>query len=701
MPRAVSNFTNFRNAHKDWVERATPGWAAGSRYQTIRYYWSTLNANQKNAYTGAQNTWPTQFPGTIPAVPPPVKGKADVDQFFQNLENFDVARGSYTRVKENARARHQRFLDSLKERYPDDPFPSLINLAYKINRDDPDDDGQNYPDDDYWRDPDDSTAVASREFQPHEIPNVPEFQGKWKFWGEIGSGSFGRVTLWKKKSDQTPIETPQGPQHLAIKWQLNHTADVRRPIQQGRHTDAGYEIITLRNHFGPQHWRERLLLETAFTQRMSVVHEHEDRQYTVKLYGYDNRVELLGTPWNPSVHQCITNRLYQEYYNYGNLHDLIARMGEEGYTRRNPTPTPFLYHCFLSLIHAVLMMEKGSPGKKNKLPGWVPLIHGDLKADNVFLGDAKENGIGVWIYPTIHVADWGCSHEVRDVTGPENAPDGGFRRHLPWEWVDPITLNESIRKYKYSWLTQLPFKGNLRVYDDTEVAKVDGKANVYGIACIMFSLIESSDERMPKVGDKKTYVQDEYGLIDPVETGKAWNERFFSYTASVAAYEQDDMLQTIVDLLRLCLHPNPRVRPTPAVLLDQLESSVGKQQILMGKHASSNWRVAPRTPPHNHWEHWYWRPGGDDVQVQHWKDVSVPWGPLVRERGSEDSDEDGDEDGDGYAYQGGDEDGDGYAYQDGDEDGGEDGDEDGGEDGDGYAYEVFDDNGDWDDNPAS
>ena len=110
------------------------------------------------------------------------------------------------------------------------------------------------------------------------------------------------------------------------------------------------------------------------------------------------------------LHEAITHthtmQLYFDYYPGGDLFQLNARYVEEW----EPVPESFIWHCFLQLSEALAYIHHGYDRRQNSGPPhaseWQPIIHGDVKPENVFLGPPTEDSHG---YPSLVLGDFGLA----------------------------------------------------------------------------------------------------------------------------------------------------------------------------------------------------------------------------------------------------------------------------------------------------
>ena len=105
-----------------------------------------------------------------------------------------------------------------------------------------------------------------------------------------------------------------------------------------------------------------------------------------------------------------------EYCDLGTLDDLLHRLSLLRENGRNGAgdrcPEAFVWHAWMALVDALAFLQTGLSVKAGSLDssqasrkgGWKPLIHGDIKPDNVFLRLSQSSP-----YPHVLLADWGLA----------------------------------------------------------------------------------------------------------------------------------------------------------------------------------------------------------------------------------------------------------------------------------------------------
>ena len=190
---------------------------------------------------------------------------------------------------------------------------------------------------------------------PNQLGNVRDLKRSrfdevenYKNVGHVGSGGYGNCLLLQKRSNQTL---------RVCKVQKRRTEEPSEPL----------EIEILRD----------------------ILHDHP-------------RIVRL----HEAIMHTHTMQLYFDYYPGGDLFQLNARYVEYW----EPVPESFIWHCFLQLSEALAFIHHGYDRRQVSGPPsaseWQPIIHGDVKPENVFLGPPTEDSHG---YPSLVLGDFGLA----------------------------------------------------------------------------------------------------------------------------------------------------------------------------------------------------------------------------------------------------------------------------------------------------
>ena len=104
-----------------------------------------------------------------------------------------------------------------------------------------------------------------------------------------------------------------------------------------------------------------------------------------------------------------TVQLYYEYYSHGDLYNLIRHHQKN----MEFIPEAFMWHAYLQLSEALAFLHTGyDPRESQALPAdWQPVIHGDLKPENIFLSAPNPFSSNPLEreYPSLVVGDFGLA----------------------------------------------------------------------------------------------------------------------------------------------------------------------------------------------------------------------------------------------------------------------------------------------------
>lgn len=123
------------------------------------------------------------------------------------------------------------------------------------------------------------------------------------------------------------------------------------------------------------------------------------------------------------LHEAImrtnTMQLYFDYYSDGDLFKLMFRYHQEW----QAVPESFIWHSLLQLSEGLAYIHHGADRRINggPPPDWQPIIHGDIKPENIFLAPSQDHHG----YPSLVLGDFGFATI-------DEAPVAGT-----WKWQPP------------------------------------------------------------------------------------------------------------------------------------------------------------------------------------------------------------------------------------------------------------------------
>lgn len=162
-------------------------------------------------------------------------------------------------------------------------------------------------------------------------------------------------------------------------------------------------------------------------------------------------------------------------------------------------PEPAIWHMFETLIKAGLVMEQGDVDQP--MPGWNdvnvggPVVHMDLKPDNLFIGDYPdqsgedgEDPDNFAMYPAFKVADFGyaiddrCRHPPGDDSyrgrGTEGYVPPETLQFFPGQNQDPLNTKTNVWGVGIILMTMMNFNGDTGTLDFAEAATDERDPNL-------------------------------------------------------------------------------------------------------------------------------------------------------------------------------------------------------------------------------
>ncbi|KAK5170931.1 uncharacterized protein LTR77_004075 [Saxophila tyrrhenica] len=112
-------------------------------------------------------------------------------------------------------------------------------------------------------------------------------------------------------------------------------------------------------------------------------------------------------------------KLYMNYCLYGDLFQVIGI----GYGCHSPEDVPIpeavIWMIFKDLTEACLLLEYGDATAKTGVPDWTPIVHRDLKVDNIVIDQPNPDADDFPAFPTARTMDFGFA-VMTDKDDPEN-----------------------------------------------------------------------------------------------------------------------------------------------------------------------------------------------------------------------------------------------------------------------------------------
>jgi serine/threonine protein kinase len=313
------------------------------------------------------------------------------------------------------------------------------------------------------------------------LPQGSHWTGGWL----IGSGGFGKAYLYVQHDDNGTIK------NRVVAKDSDHRGDAAWDTKCNWFVEPDGERVPME-------------VKTMFDLR-----GREGSEYILKILN-----------WRMSTKNRLL-RIYTAFAPFGNMLQLVSQYG----IAEENIPEPYLWHIFECLALAGLLVERGDTDELERNPpsDWIPIVHRDLKLDNVFLDRPSESRY--FQYPTPKIADFGAAVHARTSPPREKAyyNNAGTVDNFPAEQHPAL---------------------NSRV--------VSSKSNVWGVANIVGSLIWKTSGF-----DNLDYGQSEKGISEPEFNG----DHFMSYSLE------------LLDLIRECMRYDPDDRPDFPTLLRSIRNA--------------------------------------------------------------------------------------------------------------------------------
>ncbi|EPE27244.1 Protein kinase-like (PK-like) [Glarea lozoyensis ATCC 20868] len=143
--------------------------------------------------------------------------------------------------------------------------------------------------------------------------------------------------------------------------------------------------------------------------------------------------------------------LYIEFCDRGSLRDLLEQYSKRRNDREPPTiPEAFIWHVFIGLMDGLAYLQTGryclSDPQTTVKSGWTPVLHRDIKPDNVLLRSRSTPGSKKYFYCII--SDFGLACENPKVYTGYQHPDSQQRHGTICG--TPVYLAPELNHYPYA-----------------------------------------------------------------------------------------------------------------------------------------------------------------------------------------------------------------------------------------------------------
>ncbi|MCJ1383984.1 hypothetical protein MMC17_007099 [Xylographa soralifera] len=240
---------------------------------------------------------------------------------------------------------------------------------------------------------------------------------------------------------------------------------------------------------GTDHPQGFILIKFLKSHAVSLVYSPDDQRFYIRkilrvnVYSPDDPPEIqfsnLATdspftllPFLPVLVEsaCLDNSgvygLILEAYNGGTQENLVTEFAKQ----KRPVPESYVWHFIEQTARAYAYLHFGHvDGKKVGDKEWVPIVHRDGAANNIFLHfrdpdkKARKSAIFINPFPKVVLGDLGISNRVTDTE--EQSSGGVFDQEGISQWEDVVLFGEAVRTMLYtSTETEVEIGGDINSY---------------------------------------------------------------------------------------------------------------------------------------------------------------------------------------------------------------------------------------------
>ncbi|KAF2422634.1 kinase-like protein [Tothia fuscella] len=233
--------------------------------------------------------------------------------------------------------------------------------------------------------------------------------------------------------------------------------------------------------------------------------------------------------WGLDKNNYIT-RMYSDFGSFGDFDKYVFDMNTKPELL---VPEPLIYYFAWCILNACIFMEFGPESHEGT---WTPIVHRDIKPQNIILTEAKDGIAEQFGWPTFQLIDWGGACEPSDpmFDNPRDFTTTGtfgFRAPEGYRFYGPEIYRE----------------------------KITPKADIYSLGVMLWRLMNPQDHPWgPRLGHERLHGGHQEEHVSELR----WSHRPYS-----------DLLK--LNVLR-CLRFWPDSRPTARALKCQVEAELLK-----------------------------------------------------------------------------------------------------------------------------
>lgn len=252
--------------------------------------------------------------------------------------------------------------------------------------------------------------------------------------------------------------------------------------------------------------------------------------------------------------------VWLEFCDRGSLKDIIkayaAKRSAAAPSETKPhMPEKWLWHCFIGLCDALAYLRTGlsflSDGikdPKKKDPNWTPILHRDIKPDNILLRSRTVSGHRKYFY--VVLSDFGLACEEL----PKNDPKANLHHTMGVLCGTPFWCAPELCHDPWTLQTEMYFpdkKGH------TE------KSDLWALGTLIFVMAEC---------DNNAHVRLDRRYEAPPGAEIGFSRRMLKLVRNIKAYYSDPLRESIMR----AANSRPADRPTPMKLVIEMSQLVQK-----------------------------------------------------------------------------------------------------------------------------
>ncbi|KAK4626372.1 hypothetical protein CLAFUW4_04240 [Fulvia fulva] len=367
---------------------------------------------------------------------------------------------------------------------------------------------------------------AAKEGEDDVLPSDEEH--RWQAWKSIGEGGNGQAWVWVCFDQDDKI--------------------IERTVRKDTDYSAQWHDIRWWTGEDIRDYRNRAPLEHTCHERMTATAQPG---HTVR----------MTSSWRPSLVDPVTqtHRIYTEWCFLGDLISLIERYRQYETEADRVIPEPMIWATAEALAYAGLAMAKGSEDPTAPPDeDWKPVVHRDLKPDNIFLTSQDKAPNAAWSttnYPKCLLGDFGIAFQTfpNDHRNPDSYHTEGTPSFLAPEQHNYI---------------------NFQTLESMNPHKLGEKTNVWGMGAILWSLVTLKNGpdnppdwigRNPE-GDMTYRLEDDEAYATGMGNGDNSDD---DEEEKSNAWRYTPALRRLIDS---CLSHNPDDRPDFASMLATIQA---------------------------------------------------------------------------------------------------------------------------------